>query len=196
MIAGLYRPGDSPIHRLKAAWKLAALLLLGTVLLSLPSLWLAGLSLLAVMLGYAVAGFGVGVMEKQIKPVAVILIILFAAQLWLESLAGGILLLLRFTTLILAAGLVTLTTRTSDLVASIERGLSPLGRLGVDVSRISLAISLAIRFIPAVGQIVSDVREAQIARGRRPSPLTLVVPVIIRLLKMADAVAEAIDARS
>jgi len=196
MIAGLYRPGDSPIHRLKAGWKLAALLLLGTLLLSLPSLWLAGLSLLAVMLGYAVAGFGVGVMAKQIRPVAVILIILFAAQLWLESLAGGILLLLRFTTLILAAGLVTLTTRTSDLVAAIEWGLSPLGRLGVDVSRISLAISLAIRFIPAVGQIVSDVREAQIARGRRPSPLTLVVPVIIRLLKMADAIAEAIDARS
>ena len=106
------------------------------------------------------------------------------------------LVVLRCAALILAAGLVTLTTRTADLVAVIERGLSPLSRLGLDVVKVSLAISLTIRFIPTIGQIAADVREAQVARGRRPSPLTLVVPVIIRLLKMADEIAEAIDARS
>ena len=48
----------------------------------------------------------------------------------------------------------------------------------------------------SIGQIAGEVREAQIARGRRPSPLTLVVPVIVRLLKMADEITDAIDARS
>lgn len=196
MIVGLYRAGDSRLHRAGAGVKLVALLLAGTMLLALSSLWLTGLGLLMVLVLYALAGFGPRVLWAQLRPVAVVLAILFLAQLWLATPAEALLLVLRFAALVLAAGLVTLTTRTSDLVAAIERGLSPLSRLGLDVEKISLAISLAIRFIPAVGQIASEIREAQIARGRRPSPLTLVVPVIVRLLKMADDITDAIDARS
>ncbi|MCE7027518.1 energy-coupling factor transporter transmembrane component T family protein [Jiella avicenniae] len=196
MIGGLYRAGDSRLHRAGAGIKLAALLFFGTLLLAVSSLPLAAIGLLAVLALHALAGFGPRVLWAQLRPIAVVVAVLVLAQLWLATPSEAVLLVLRFAALVLAAGLVTLTTRTSDLVAAIERGLSPLARLGLDVGKVSLAISLAIRFIPAVGQIASEVREAQLARGRRPSPLTLVVPVIVRLLKMADEIADAIDARS
>ncbi|ORE90275.1 energy-coupling factor transporter transmembrane protein EcfT [Aurantimonas sp. 22II-16-19i] len=196
MIAGLYRAGDSPLHRMGAGRKLLALLAAGTLVFAIGSPWPAAGVLALVLALYGVAGFGPRLVLRQLRPVAVVLAVLFAAQLWLATPGEAALVVLRFAALILAAGLVTLTTRTADLVAVIERGLSPLSRLGLDVAKVSLAISLTIRFIPTIGQIAGEVREAQVARGRRPSPLTLVVPVIIRLLKMADEIAEAIDARS
>nr|WP_210382277.1 energy-coupling factor transporter transmembrane protein EcfT [Jiella sonneratiae] len=184
------------MHRTGAGTKLLALVLFGTLLLSVASPIVAAGGLLLVLGLYLAAGFGARIFLAQLRPVALVLVLLALAQLWLSTPSEALLLVLRFAALVLAAGLVTLTTRTADLVASLERRLSPLARLGLDVGKISLAVSLAIRFIPAVGQIAAEVREAQIARGRRPSPVSLVVPLIVRLLKMADEIAEAIDARS
>ncbi|TFF21721.1 energy-coupling factor transporter transmembrane protein EcfT [Jiella endophytica] len=196
MIAGLYRAGDSPLHRMAAGWKLLALLVAGTLVFLVESPFAALAALLAVLVLYRLAGFGLRLAMAQLRPVAIVLAILFLAQLWLASPAVAALFVTRLAALVLAAALVTLTTRTSDLVDAIERGLAPLSRLGVDVAKVSLSLSLAIRFIPAVGQIAAEIREAQIARGQRPNPLTLVAPLIVRLLKMADEIAEAIDARS
>ena len=196
MIGGLFRPGSSPLHRAPAGAKLLALGGLGTLLFALPSLWLAGLALLFVLAGYSLARLPAALVLSQLRPALWILAILFLAQLWLASLGDAALLVLRFCALILAAGLVTLTTRTADMVAVIERGLSPLARLGLDVEKTSLALSLAIRFIPAVATVLEEVREAQAARGGAQSAVNLAVPVILRLLKMADQVAEALDARS
>ena len=196
MIAGLYRPGTSALHRLGAGWKLLALLALGTLLFAVESLGLAGAAFLVVLALYRLAAIPAKKVLAQLRPAVLILVILFVAQLFLTDAAVGLLLVLRFASLILAASLVTLTTRTAALVAVIEQALSPLSRLGVDVEKIGLAISLAIRFIPAVGAIVEDVREAQWARGQDRSILALAVPVVVRLLKSADDIAEAIDARS
>jgi biotin transport system permease protein len=40
-----------------------------------------------------------------------------------------------------------------------------------------------------------DIREAQLARGLTPSPFTMGVPMLMRTLRRADEIAEAIDAR-
>ncbi|MEN3793849.1 energy-coupling factor transporter transmembrane protein EcfT [Fulvimarina sp. MAC3] len=196
MIAGLYRPGTSFLHRMKAGHKLIALIVFGTVLLSVPQIALSAGGLAAVAAAYLVAGFSGSMILRQIRPAAFVLAILFAAQLWLAGLDTAVLVLTRFSALILAAALVTLTTRTSDLVAAIETALGPFERFGVNVEKTSLAISLTIRFIPLVSQVVDEVREAQAARGGRRSIVALAVPVTIRLLKTADAIAEAIDTRS
>ncbi|RFC63363.1 energy-coupling factor transporter transmembrane protein EcfT [Fulvimarina endophytica] len=196
MIVGLYRAGNSVLHRMRAGVKLVALALFGTLLLSLPSLWLAASALFLVCLAYAVAGFGLHTLLAQIRPLLIVLAILFAAQIWLADLTAAGLSVARLAALVLAAGLVTLTTRTEDLVGAIHATLSPLERFGVDAGKVSLAISLTLRFIPLVSQVVDEVKEAQAARGSRKPVVTLIVPVIIRLLKSADAIAEAIDARS
>ncbi|MCK5931489.1 MAG: energy-coupling factor transporter transmembrane protein EcfT [Fulvimarina manganoxydans] len=196
MIGGLYRPGDSLIHRMKPGAKLLALLFFAIGMLSFSSPLAAGAGLALASLAYPIGGLSWRIAFAQIRPLLIVLIVLLAVQAWLVSFEAGLLLFLRFAALILAAGLVTLTTKTGDLVETLERGLSPFARFGVDTAKVSLAISLAIRFMPVISAVFSDIREAQAARGRERSAIALAVPLIVRLLKMGDEIAEAIDARS
>ena len=196
MIGGLYRPGDSPIHRMRPGAKLVALFLFAIVMLAFSSPLVAGAGLGLASLAYPIGGLSWRIAFAQIRPLLIVLVVLFAVQAWLVSFEAGLLLFLRFAALVVAAGLVTLTTKTSDLVETLERGLSPFARFGVDTAKVSLAISLAIRFMPVIAAVLSDIREAQAARGCDRSAIALAVPLIVRLLKMGDEIAEAIDARS
>lgn len=196
MIGGLYRPGDSLLHRSPAGAKLALLALGGSLAIFVShALALLGLLLLAIGL-FPLASFSLGTALRQLRPAAIVLALLFLAQLWISGLDAALVVTLRLATLLLVAALVTLTTRVSDMTETLERGLRVLRPLGVDPGRVSLAIALAIRFLPALGAVLEQVREAQRARGLDRSMIALLVPLLVRTLKMADEVAEAIDARS
>ncbi len=192
---GLYRPGDSVLHRMRPGAKLLLLVAVGagSVLVERP--WQASPALLLVLLGYAVAGVPIRVMSRQVRPL-----------LWLLLMIGGVHWLVRgweealvvvgvVLTLVLAAGLVTLTTRTTDLVDATVRVLGPLRRVGVDPDRVALLLALAIRSVPVVAWIARDVRDAQWARGVPSRPTTFAVPVVLRSLRHADALGEALAAR-
>lgn len=193
---GLYVPGHSPLHRAAPGVKLLTLLAAGIgVFLVRDSAAL--LLLLAGVLGlYALAGLGARTVWAQLKPSLALLLFFLAVQGLTAGWAAGAVTALRFGVMILLASLLTLTTRTSDLLAALERALRPLARVGVDPERVSLALSLTLRFIPVIAQVVQDVQEAQRARGLERNLVALAVPVIVRTLKMADDVADAIDARS
>lgn len=194
-MTGLYHPGESWLHRLWPGAKLAALAGVGTVLFLRESLPLsAGVLAVALML-YAVARIPAGLVWAQLRPLIWVLAILFAVQWLIDGLPMAIFMITRLVVLILLAALVTLTTRSADMIDTLTRALSPLRLIGVDPARVSLALSLALRFIPVLGTITEDVREAQRARGLDRSVIALAVPVILRLLRMADEIAEAIDAR-
>ncbi|CFN71313.1 cobalt transport protein [Bordetella pertussis] len=51
------------------------------------------------------------------------------------------------------------------------------------------------RFIPEIWRNYQEIREAQAARGLGAHPLALLVPLVVRTLKRAEEVAQAIDAR-
>lgn len=196
MINGLYVDHDSPVHRLSPRVKLLALPLVATLLFLTDSLAVLLAALAAVGLLYRLARLDFCKALAQLRPALFVLLVLFLAQGLLEDWMAGAVIVVRLVTLILLASLVTLTTRTAAMVDALEGAMHPLKRLGVDPRRMSLAISLAIRFIPVVATVVSECREAQRARGLERSVIALAVPVIIRTLKMADEIADAIDARS
>ncbi|MCQ8781173.1 energy-coupling factor transporter transmembrane component T family protein [Mangrovibrevibacter kandeliae] len=195
MIGSLYLPGRSPLHRLPAGLKAAALPVFGTVLFLVERIVPLAAALALVIALHALARVPPRLVLRQLRPAAGILLVLFLSQLWLADLSEATVLVLRFVVLILAAALVTLTTRSADLVAALERALRPLGMLGADPRKFGLAIALTLRFIPVLAVVAEEVREAQRARGRDRSILALAVPLIVRTLKLADEVAEAIDAR-
>jgi biotin transport system permease protein len=102
---------------------------------------------------------------------------------------------LRLFTVCLFAYAVSLSTRFAEMLDLFSTVLAPLGRLGLDPGRISLALALTVRFIPQIRDDYLQVREAQYARGLQHRPVATVVPLIIRTLQSADQIAEAIDAR-
>jgi biotin transport system permease protein len=98
--------------------------------------------------------------------------------------------------LLLLALSITFTTRTSDMLDVVEAVLRPLDRTKlVNSSAVALAVSLALRFIPEVFHRYQQIQEAQAARGLHGNPVALVVPLVVRVLRSADDIAAAIDAR-
>ncbi|MBN9058653.1 MAG: energy-coupling factor transporter transmembrane protein EcfT, partial [Rhizobiales bacterium] len=101
----------------------------------------------------------------------------------------------RFAALILLASAVTLTTPVSEMAELVEWLLEPLRPIGINPEKVGLSIALAIRFVPLISEEFRHIREAQAARGLAANPLALIVPLIIRTLKSADELADAIEAR-
>ncbi|MBB3949408.1 energy-coupling factor transporter transmembrane component T family protein [Aureimonas jatrophae] len=196
MIADVYRPGSTLAHRLPAGAKLAGLALAGTLLFLIPSVWL---SLGALVLSVAATAMTLGRRSagRTLRASLPIVVLVAGFQLWFAGPMAALLFGSRLAALLLMAALAAATTRPSDIADAVERLVAPCLRpFGIDPARVGLAVSLAIRFVPVLASLASEIREAQAARGLDRSAIALAVPLVVRLFKMADEIAEAIDARS
>lgn len=197
MMEPLYVAGQTPLHRLPAWLKLAALVAAGAGLFMLRDpRWLA-LAFAAAAGLTGSTGVTAAAVWRQTRGLLWVLlaVALFTGwfQGWLEALA----VVLRVGAMVGLALAVTLSTRTSDLIAVCERALTPFERIGlVDAGKVALALALALRFVPEIWRNFQEIREAQAARGLGAHPVALIVPLIVLTLKRAQEVAEAIDARS
>lgn len=191
----LYLPGSSPVHRLGAGPKLLVLLATGVALTVWRSPWQVGVALGAVLLLYAVARLPLRVLGRQVLALAWVAVPLLVFQWVFASWRTGVGVVGSFVTLVLLAGLVTLTTRTTAMVDAVVRVCGWLRRFGVDPERVGLVLALGIRSVHVVLGLAQEVREAQHARGLRSSPRAFAVPLIVRSLRHADRLGEALSAR-
>ncbi|TVR10127.1 MAG: energy-coupling factor transporter transmembrane protein EcfT [Salinarimonadaceae bacterium] len=192
---GIYHDARSPVHRLPAGAKILVLIV-GAALILSESDWsrlaIAGVSVAS---AFALARIPAGVAVAQIRPALWILGAIFLFHALIGEWRLGALITVRFVIVLALASLVTLTTRVSDMMAAIERALGPLRPLGVKPATVALCLSMAIRFVPVLSNEAAAVREAQRARGLERSLTALASPLILRALRMADSVAEALHAR-
>lgn len=194
-MTGLYSAGHSLIHRLPAGLKLLLLCAAGIGLFHLGD-WRPMLAVLAgSMLLYPLARLPLTVLTRQLYALAWLIVLLAAFQWWIQGWQAAITAAARLATLLLLANLITLTTRTVAIIDALTCALKGLRVVGLNPERISLTISLALRFLPVIIEVTHEVRAAQKARGLEFSLLATAIPVIVRTLKMADDIADAIDAR-
>jgi biotin transport system permease protein len=192
---GLYVPGTSLLHRTPAGVKLLAMVAAGVVSVFLDELWQVLVALGVVLVAYGVARLPLGVVARQLRP----MLWLGAATAVFHVLVNGwqraAVVVGVLAALVLLAALVTLTTRTTDLVDAVVAACRPLRVLRVDAERVGLMIALGIRCVPVVVGLAEEVRDAQRARGLTASPRAFAVPLIVRSLRHADALGEALMAR-
>lgn len=191
----LYLPGRSPVHRLPAGAKLLALFLSSTCLFFVDDPVILGAVLLLVALGYRVAGISMAQAWQPLRQLLWLAIVFFLVHALTTSWINGVSVVLRLSALIALAVLLSLTTRASDLVEVIVRVLRPLGLVGLPVERLALMLSMTLRYIPMLYAGFQELREARLARGAGGGTLSVLMPLLIRSLRQADALAEAIDAR-
>jgi biotin transport system permease protein len=200
MTLALYVPRASPVHRTPAGWKLLVLIGLGVLLFAVPTLPVA----LAVLAGVLAVGLGVArlpvrLLARQARAVLWWLVALFAVHALVTDVLTGAVTVTRLLGLVLAAAVVTATTRVTAMVAVVERVCAPLRWVGVRPARIGLVLAMALRFIPLVAERADRIREAQAARGGSVRGLrgltTTVVPLLVQVLQLAHTVSEALDAR-
>jgi biotin transport system permease protein len=194
----LYRPGSGFLHRAPAGVKLALLAVIALGLSFVPAtsgavLPIAGV-VLAVSVLFLLGGFGVRALGEAWWRLRWLVLILGIALVIFVSVTAAAVNTGRIVALLLLAELVTRSTSTSALMAVIRRLLLPLRPLGVNADAVALVLSLTITMAPVVGSFVRAVREAQEARGVRLGP-RMAVPLLVRTLRHADAVGEALAAR-
>lgn len=192
---GLFRPGTSPLHRMPAGPKLTALVAAGagSVLIDTPAQ--TAVALAVVLALYPLARIPGRVLLGMLRPLPWVLVPLAVFQLVVIGGSRTAVLVGVILALVLLANLVTLTTRTTDLVDVVVALCRPLRVIGVDPLRVGLVLNLAIRCVPLVVELAGEVREAQRARGLESSPRALVVPLLVRALRRADGLGEALVAR-
>ncbi|WP_088289191.1 energy-coupling factor transporter transmembrane protein EcfT [Kineosporia sp. A_224] len=192
---GTYRPGTSLLHRAPAGAKLLGLagLLLVLALVRSPLGVAAGAGLLAVLA--ALARIGVRPLLAQARPLRWVLLVLAAFQVWSAGPVTALVVVGSILVAALLAGIVLLTTPTQALLDALVAGLRPFRRLGVDPERAGLVLALTIRAIPVVSGLAQDVVEARRARGVERSARAFAVPLVIRSVRYADRLGEALAAR-
>ncbi|MGV9720127.1 energy-coupling factor transporter transmembrane component T family protein [Nocardia beijingensis] len=193
---GLYLAGDSPLHRMPAGVKLALLLvsIVATAVFVRTPWEVLAAGVVAAGL-FAVARIPWRVAVAQLRPLVWMLVLIAAFQVLITSPARAAVVCGVLVVSVALAALFTLTTRVTDMLDAVTRWLGPLRRVGVDPERIGLLLALAIRCVPLLAGIVHDVAEARRARGLQWSMTALVTPVLVRALRTADAMGDALAAR-
>lgn len=197
----LYRPGDGRLHRMPAGRKTLLVLAVVLSVSLLPSTWWgAGVAASVTALAYALSGLGDGMLgmrelAQQLFALRWILAITIVSQLVFLGPEPAIANTARVAAAIAVSALLVLTTRVTELLDALERGLRPLERLGVDAQRAALMLTLTLTMIPVLARLLREVRDAQRARGSRGSLRTFAVPFLVLASKHAFELGDALTAR-
>ena len=197
----LYRSGDGRLHRMPAGRKLVLVVALALGVSLLPSSWwAAGTAAGVTVLAYGLAQLGGGAggmrgLARQVFALRWILAITLASQLIFLGPEPAIANSARVAAAIVVSALLVLTTRVTDLLDALERGLQPLERVRIDPQSAALLLTVTLTTIPVLARLAKDVREAQRARGAGAGLRTFAVPMIVLASKHAFDLGDALTGR-
>jgi energy-coupling factor transport system permease protein len=224
---GQFLPLNSWLHQRDARAKLISYLLLVIVLTLLtdPILILFGLAfilslyiLAKIPLAYAFRGLLTPL--PFLALIAILQLFRFAPSesnpllfnLWAltitpQGVFAALILIIRFTALILVISLSSFTISTSDMIYGMQSLLRPLNWVGIPSEDLIMIFQITIRFLPMLGQAVEQIAKAQAARGaewgvkkisllqRVRVFIPVLVPMFLTSLQRAENMALAMDAR-
>jgi len=209
-----YRYGTSILHRIDVRFKLVFLVMLSFASLHAHGSALLGLTfiLLALIVN---AGQTVKSLLALLRYVLIFLLLIFIARalstpgsavfeykavsITREGIYGGAVVCWRLLIVIMIGLSFVATTRTSEIKAAVEWYLRPVPF--IPAKRVSIMISLIMRFIPVILDQAKESADAQRARGveNRKNPLyrlrKLLIPLMRRTFERADKLAMAMEAR-
>lgn len=205
----LYVHGDSPLHRCPAGLKMAVFAVWALVLAILPAtLWTAAAAVAGALACYLV-GFGAvrggRMLVADLRALWLFYVMLFAAQWLFADLHGAVTTVGRVLGVVLAAQVMTRTTRIAAMTAVAEAIVAAAGRIpvlgpalaraGFRPERVGLSMGLVLSAIGYLRGLAAQVRAAQASRGVRMRPWAWLLPLLVFTLKHADDVGDALAAR-
>src|SRR5690554_238655 len=129
----------------------------------------------------------------------------YTLKFYEQGLITSVVVILRIVTLIFLSSVLTLTTKPTDLNNGLEKLASPLKKIGVKVSILTMMISIALRFIPTLINEANKILKAQASRGvdfkegklreKINQIISLLIPMFVISYKRAYDLADAMEAR-
>lgn len=225
---GQYFPTNSVIHRRDPRVKIAGFMLLILIITFSTSKVGLGIAILALLAGIVLSKVKLGFALKGLLPPLPWLLIIAVIQIFFVTgpagtpalltlgklnitmfgVWSGIMLLVRFTALILCISLASFTISTSEMIQGLGLLLKPLNRLGLHTNDFVMVIQVMLRFIPFLAQTAERIAKAQASRGGNWSNKTrnlitrirqvvpLIIPLFVISLRRAENMALAMDARA
>ena len=209
-----YRPGTSALHGLDVRFKLIFVVMLSFATLKGSATALAVLTaVLLVLMKHA--GLGATSLRKLLRYLFLILGLVFMARalttagstlvelmrftVTREGVYDGVMVCWRLAAVILISLAFVATTRPSEIKSALEWFLRPFPF--IPGKRVSVMMSLVMRFLPVIFEQAKETLDAQRARGieLRRNPVyrmqKLGIPVMRRIFERADKLALAMEAR-
>lgn len=218
---GQYFPGNTLAHRLDPRTKLMMVVIYIIALFCAKSFFSYGLLALFLLISVKISKVGFRALIRGMKPL--IFILIFTAVLnmfytpgqaigtfWIftltvEGVWAAVFMVIRIALLIMGTFLMTYTTSPIALTDAIENLLGPLKRLHVPVHELAMMMSIALRFIPLLGEETDRIKKAQMARGadfesgnmiqKVKSLVPILVPLFVSAFRRANDLALAMEAR-
>lgn len=182
------------VRRLPAGLKLIALSLACLAIVWIHSLLWLGIAALGTLLVTLLARPARRALWQQLRPVLLLTALALLFNIWFLPLEQALLISGRVLLVLTLAALFTLTTPVAAVLDAIDRALTPIiGRRRSE--RFGLMVALTIRSIPLLTELVTEVQQARKARGLERSLRAFAVPVVVRALKSADELGDALTAR-
>lgn len=158
-----------------------------------PFVLLAALAL--VLLVYLALGRDAVLRLRLFRFMLPVLAIVGAFQFFASGPADALATVSRLALMVLLADLVSMATPMMEMMDAFLPVLRPLRHVGLDPSQLALAFALVVRFVPVLLDDWLRRREAWRARGGSHGSWRLVAPWIAGLLRIADRIADSLDAR-
>lgn len=192
---GDFVPGRSLLHRSPPGLKLLLLVVVVTVL----GLWRAPVPTSVAVLALVTTHL---VLRLPWRPWWPVLrwFLLFATllaifQVWQSGPARAVVIVGQLLVALLGGRLLMATTRVMDMVRTLARIVVPFPSKQARRDRVELLLALTIGCIPRVGRLVVQAREASLARGAGARPQVVLPSAVVRTVRQADDLAEAMAAR-
>lgn len=131
----------------------------------------------------------------------------FGFEVTQRAITNAVMLVTRFTVLILLLNGFVMTVSTAQLTAAQFYLLKPFEKIGFPVNDLTMVVQITMRYLPLIALAAEKIAKAQAARGgdweqRGFNPirqakrvLPLIVPLIVNSLKQAETMALAMESR-
>ncbi|MFZ3453158.1 energy-coupling factor transporter transmembrane component T [Arthrobacter sp. 7Tela_A1] len=191
---GVYRPGNSVVHKAPLAVKAAAVAAASITTLVLAHPLATAAAALLTAAAYAAARLP-GELARPLKLMWPVLLLIGGFQWWSAGPSAAVTVAGNIAVCVAAARLLLLTVPVQQLLDGAVALARPLRVLGADPERFGLALALMLRSIPYLLGSAADVRDSAKARGLERNPRALAVPVVIRAVAYAQQTGDALAAR-
>ena len=219
---GRYHPGDSLIHRLDPRTKGFCALTLMMAVFGIQSFWGIVFGMAAVLSLVISSGVGFSGFLKNLRAFFWLFLLTFLLHLLfspaseivelpllkigisLEGLNRGIFYSCRIAFLLAFSYLFMAVTSPMEIAGALEKILKPFARLGFPAGETSLAVSIALRFVPTLLDEARRIRDAQLCRGAKLEGnlyqkisgfSAMLIPLFVSAMRRADTLALTLEAR-
>lgn len=195
LMAGLYQPGNTVLHRLPVGAKVLGLAVLSVAIVLVRDVRSAPVFLAVTLLLALVARVPMRSLWRAARGVLLIAVVAGAFQWWWYGAPKAVETFLDLISLALAALALTATTTVNEMVDALARWARPLRVVGVDPERVALTVALTIGALPDTIAIARETRDAARARGVERNPRAYLSPFVIRVVARAHESGDALHAR-